>query len=141
MVHDGEILLAYRAKCIFRMSQKTEHHSGEMMNRKLLIGLVVVVFALMLSNMMLGKMALDLYQTYNALRRDPLGILHQQEIQQGEYDYFLIGDSLIARWKIPEYAVANHGISAQTSGQALYRMRLLGDKIHAKKIHYLGWGK
>lgn len=104
------------------------------MNRKHSSVLLLLLSASIICNAVLGMAAIRVYQKYNHVRTDPLGLLNETDTQEeGNYDYFLIGDSLIANWDIAGASVANEGIGAQTSGQVMYRMRLLGDALHAKK--------
>lgn len=103
------------------------------MKRSVGIALGLIIVGLLVAVFLLGDFSVGMYRKYNALRMDPLGIGREAEIQGAEYDFFLIGDSLIAGWRIPGYAVLNEGIGSQTSAQVKYRVKLLQDKpIHAK---------
>ena len=94
--------------------------------------LLALVAALAAVAVGVGTIALDIYRSYNALRRDPLGILRAEKAPAGPYDVLLIGDSLAEGWRIEGCAVANMGISGQTSGQVLHRMQLMDEGIRAR---------
>lgn len=96
-------------------------------------GLLGLAAALAAGNVALGILAVRIYGSYNALRRDPLGILRAEKTPAGPYDVLLMGDSLAERWKIEGCAAANLGISGQTSGQVLHRMQLMGEGIRARR--------
>ena len=103
------------------------------MKRRVGIALGLISVGLLVAVFLLSDFSMGMYRKYNALRMDPLGLGLKEEVTEGDYDFLLLGDSLIARWRIPGYAVLNKGIGAQTSSQVKYRVKLLQDKpIHAK---------
>lgn len=92
----------------------------------------VTLFLAFLS-LSIGLISINLYGKYNNLRMDPLGISGNAPPDNGEFDFILIGDSLIQNWKIDGFTTLNMGIGSQTSAQVLYRAQMLNNNVQAKK--------
>lgn len=103
------------------------------MKKSWIIVFSLITLSLIIFSISLGSLSLNFYSKYNNLRMDPLGISGNTQSDTGEYDFLLIGDSLIQNWKIDGFSSLNKGIGSQTSTQVLYRAQMLDDTVHAKK--------
>jgi len=94
-----------------------------------------LVTALLAFGIILAQLALTFYKKYCLLRMDPLGLSSSasSNSESGNYDFLLVGDSLIANWNPSEYKNLNLGIPSQTSAQILHRMQIFNAGISAKR--------
>ncbi len=99
----------------------------------------IMVFSLcaclLIACAVLTMLSITLYKKYCLLRMDPLGLSSSASstTETGNYDFLLIGDSLIANWNPSGYKNLNLGIPSQTSAQVLHRIQILHTGISAER--------